>query len=90
MGHNREYGWIRLHIPPREVRNLDKSHACDNEGYAVPDLKEFSPPRIKYLREKSYERYKKTEDGKYLDSIQLTGEVGKIEQIRCIEVGDGL
>jgi hypothetical protein len=79
--------WIRFHVPPKKVRLYDRAHACDNNGYAVPNFREFSPPRIKHLREKSYERYKKTEDGKHLDSIRLTGEVGRIESIRFIEIG---
>jgi len=84
---SKEYDWIRLHTPPKKVRLYDQAHACDNAGYAIPNFREFYPPRIKYLQEKSQERYKKTEDGKYFDSIRLTGEVGRVESIRFIETG---
>lgn len=78
----KKHDFIRLHVPPKVVRLWNQTHACNSEGYAIPNYEELSPPRIKYLREKSHERYKKTEDGKYLESLQFTGEVGRIESFR--------
>jgi hypothetical protein len=79
-------GWIRLYTRPKKVALWDRQHACDKEGYAVPNFEKSAPPHIRYLREQSYNRYRKTDEGQYLESfLKVCREVGKIESIRWVE-----
>jgi len=63
--------WIRLHIVPKLCRNTDR---------------EFFTPKQIYYFDRSFERYLKTDDGKYFATMgnNLIPEIGKIENVRFI------